>query len=339
MSLLFADSFSHYTTTAQMTEKYDTISGTIGTTTGRYVGNALSGTFSAVITKQLDEAKTTIIAGMAVQVTNSTASGTHDFFQILDEEDNEIGTLGLFSSNFARRYFFEMNGVQYRTDALNGRDLDWQYLEIKLELVQGQEWNFEFRMNEETIHSGTIFDEDHTKIGAFRIDTQISVLQTNMDDLYVCDDSGPVNNDFLGDVSVEALFPNAAGTNADWAATGAGTNHEAVDETTPDDDTTYVASSTATDKDLYNFDSMTLTSGTVFGVQLNCYARRDDAGNRVMNLIAESNGTENLGTSNIDVLNPTYSYFNEIYELDPDTAVAWTVSGINAAEFGQQVVS
>ena len=63
----------------------------------------------------------------------------------------------------------------------------------------------------------------------------------DVDDLYVLDGtaSTPANNDFLGDVRVEGLDPNAAGSNAAWTPS-AGANYACVNETPPTDDTSYV---------------------------------------------------------------------------------------------------
>jgi hypothetical protein len=37
-----------------------------------------------------------------------------------------------------------------------------------------------------------------------------------MDDLYICNTSGSTNNDFLGDIRVDTLYPNADGTYSQW---------------------------------------------------------------------------------------------------------------------------
>jgi hypothetical protein len=47
-------------------------------------------------------------------------------------------------------------------------------------------------------------------------------LNHYIDDFYICDDTGDFNNDFLGDVRVDAYFPTADGTYQDFAkSTGA----------------------------------------------------------------------------------------------------------------------
>ena len=83
---------------------------------------------------------------------------------------------------------------------------------------------------------------------ARRINTNL-----NVDDLYICDQQ-PGASGFLGDISVVPLLPNGAGSSTQFAIGGsapAATNWQSVDETPPDDDVTYVFSSTAGQEDLY----------------------------------------------------------------------------------------
>ena len=74
------------------------------------------------------------------------------------------------------------------------------------------------------------------------------------DDIYVLDDAGSDNTDFLGDCRVETIFPDADGNENDFTASPAVSNYLNVDDGgSPDDDTTYNWSATATDRELYAF--------------------------------------------------------------------------------------
>jgi hypothetical protein len=72
--------------------------------------------------------------------------------------------------------------------------------------------------------------------------------------------------------------------------------------------------------------------GTVYGVQLAASAK-NASGTGTLQLVTRSGG-DNYVSSNLTVGNTAYNYVLQMRETDPDTATAWTVDGVNAAEFG-----
>lgn len=166
-----------------------------------------------------------------------------------------------------------------------------------------------------------------------------NVTDLKMDDLYVLDDSGSTNNDFLGDCRVEALLPDGNGTTNQFNGSDGNSvdNYLLVDEVPADDDTTYVEDSTATNQDLYTFDNLSATPVSIFGVQSNIIAKKDDAGARSAKQITRSGVTVYDGDTHA-LSQGSYGNHACILELDPDTATAWDEAGINAAEFGLETV-
>lgn len=154
-----------------------------------------------------------------------------------------------------------------------------------------------------------------------------------VDDLYICDDSGADNNDFLGDLRVDALLPDGVGNSSDFTPS-AGANWQCVDENPPNDDADYVEEATINDHDTYTFENTPIAAGTLYGLQQAVYARKDDAGFRTLKGMIRSGGADYEGTD-LHPLSDSYLYFLEIFEQDPDTAAAWLVAGLNAGEFGQ----
>jgi|SRR3990167_662169 len=161
--------------------------------------------------------------------------------------------------------------------------------------------------------------------------------QMYFDDLYVCDDNGSVNNDFLGDIRVEAILPSGAGNSAQWTPS-AGANYENVDETPPDEDTTYNSSLTPTNLDLFAMANLVSTSGSIKGIQTLRYTRKDDAGARIIRRAIRTGATNYFG-SNESISLQTYAYFHEIVENNPNTTNPWTISEVNAIEAGYELVS
>jgi len=156
-----------------------------------------------------------------------------------------------------------------------------------------------------------------------------------VDDLYICDDNGSTNNNFLGICVVETLLPQTgAGTHQDFTPSS-GTDHGAmVDEYPPDEDSTYNGSLTVGHQDSYNYPSLALT-GTIIGVQTNLYVRKTDAGVRTVAPIVRLASTTTVGAT---VTPPTtYRYFPQLWESKP-AGGAWTESDINALEVGMKIV-
>jgi hypothetical protein len=156
------------------------------------------------------------------------------------------------------------------------------------------------------------------------------------DDFYLCDTTGTANNDFLGDVRVQSIFPSGAGATTQWTPS-AGSNYQCVDDTAPNSDTDYVSETSAGDKDTYAFGNVTPTSGTVKGVQIMAYHRKDDAGSRSIAPVYRPTSTDYDGTT-VSVLD-SYTYLREVSEINPDGTSAWTISDVNGAEFGIKLVS
>lgn len=157
----------------------------------------------------------------------------------------------------------------------------------------------------------------------------------DVDDLYICDDSGAQNNTFLGDVRVQAVFPSGAG-NSNQFTPSTGSNYQTVDETTPNDDTDYNSSSTANDIDLFAMGDITPTSGTIKAVVVWVYCRKDDGGSRTLAPAVRSGGSNSFATT-ISV-GSSYAYYPGIFELDPASA-AWTVTTVNSIEAGYKLIS
>lgn len=155
-------------------------------------------------------------------------------------------------------------------------------------------------------------------------------------DLVLYDDSGSINNDFLGDCKVLIRRPDGIGTHTDWSPTGAANNWDCVNDTVADDDATYVSTETGGAKDYYTFEDVA-SSPTIHFVQQVVHARKDDAGARSIKLGCISGATESVGSE--IPMTVDYMVGTRVYETDPDTSAQWTVSGYNDAEFGQEATS
>jgi len=157
------------------------------------------------------------------------------------------------------------------------------------------------------------------------------------------DDTSDATNDvtaIVGTPVVGCVLPQtdaaAAGTHADFTPSTSTDHGALVDETPPDEDTTYNHSETPTDRDTYQFPALGGT-GTIVGVQVNLYARKDDAGPRSISAVSRVGGTDFAGAAH--AIDASYRYYRQVWRENPNTAAPWTVGEVDGAEFGLEVTA
>lgn len=214
----------------------------------------------------------------------------------------------------------------------------WYYLEFRFKKHQSTGY-FELRINGQRI--GTFSGDTHYDGGTDvdRIFLYSSAWQDYMQygPFYIIDPNTAGLQDFLGPIRVDAHFPVAAGANTDFDISGeseAATNWESVDDSDPDDDTTYVRSATATERDTYPITNVDLTGTPIYGVQGNLRARKDEASVRTMKQTFRSIGGEEFDTSGELALSQSYDYYESVWESNPSGEITWTEEEVNSGEFG-----
>lgn len=157
----------------------------------------------------------------------------------------------------------------------------------------------------------------------------------SIDDLFILDTAGSLNNDWLGQCSVKALHPDGAGAVTQWTPS-AGSNFQCVDDAAQNGDTDFVSTATASNKDLYAFGN-TGASDTPLAVEVAAVVRKDDATVRTLAPTMRSNATDVDGAT--VTLTTTYDYAELYRDTDPNTSAAWTKAGVDALQAGVKAVS
>lgn len=335
MSLLFFDGFDIYAT-ADLSKRWTSVTGspTIDATGGRRSGGALlapsNQNSSRNVTKSLPSNYSTLVAGFNFRPVTFDSS-TVTFFQFTDGGTAQLslrlnadGTISVCRSTGT---VIETTVTAVTADADN-------YIEFKA-TIHDTTGSYELRLNGVDIASDTNVDTKQTSnayINGILVGTTggLVVKTWKFDDLYVLDTSGSTNNDFLGDVRIDAVYPTADGNYTGWTPS-TGTDHYAlVDDTTPNE-SDYVSSSTAAEQDSYTMGNPeTLASEIIYGVQVSVAALKDDAGSRSIKVGVRSGTTDSV--SGAQALSTTQAYYSHILETDPNTSVAWTPSGVNSLE-------
>lgn len=224
----------------------------------------------------------------------------------------------------------------------------WTFVEVRA-LVNNVTGAYEVKLNESSLFSGSSVNTASSVGSDYAVDSIRLVGAATMiprfDDLVIVDTtvagSEPVT--FTGKVTVATLWPNADGSLTDFTGVGTGSlNYDRVDETPgKDDDTSYVQSTTVGDRDLYNFDDIPAGYAglsTILAVQTSAAVRKAQPGTKEVRTNIRSVATDVNGDNT--ELTATYRYTPaQIQATDPDTASAWTSSGVNAMQAGIEIMT
>jgi hypothetical protein len=333
MALLFMDGFEHYVT-SDLGEKYGYVSAqTVSNTRAR------TGSYSASGGAH----------GLAVSASGATAVIGYGVYATAGGHYCTIGLGGFASSTYAQVTMkVETDGAcTIRRGTSSGTILGqtspaafrfnmWNFVEVKT-VLNDSTGAVTLKVNGATLLTLTSQDTIGTPASATWGTVEWSNGSTAwIDDVYVCDGSGSVNNDFLGECRVVTLLPSTGnGSNTDFTCS-TGTDHGTlVDEAAPNDDTDYVSSSTVNHVDTWNYPALGYT-GTIKGVQMSLSAKKTDSGTRAIAAVTRPASTNRVHGTN-HYLGTSYAYWMSIWELNPEDSAAWEVSDVDGAEFGVTV--
>ncbi len=334
MALRFIDGFEHYSIPSQLPMKWTSYANSgISTMTGRRAGTtALRLNYTGDTVSLTLDAQSSWVMGFAFCMFGNE---TQDLIRFYDPSDGVQLSISIGSDGTIRLYRSTSTLLVQSTNALSIGV--WNYIEIKF-TVADSGGTFEVRVNESvwaTYTGDTKQSTSLTTVSRFQIYGRTS--DCAFDDLYICDTTGAVNNNYLGDCRIDTIYPNGVGNVDDFTPQGATTNWEAADETAFDGDTSYNYSNTVSAKDTFAFTNVPAITGTIFGVQANVGARKDDAGARVLRALARLASTD---YESVDMpLATDYLFARNIWQTNPNTSAAWAEADINGAEFGYKIQS
>lgn len=213
----------------------------------------------------------------------------------------------------------------------------WVHLELKFTARSDTTGSWSIQRNGQLIASGSGVQ---TLVGAGDIPNQLHFRQptASIDDIYALDGSGTSLNDFLGPVRAHPIRPDANDSVA-WSVTGVAANWDAVNDTTPDDDGTYVSAGPTglpiTDR--YTMTNLPPEASLVRAVRTLFRARKEDAALVEVRSLVRSGASEAVGTN--WALDTQYRYFADYFPTNPATGAAWTPSEVNAIIAGLRRVA
>lgn len=158
----------------------------------------------------------------------------------------------------------------------------------------------------------------------------VSGKQFDFSDVYFSNEEAVL----LPNLRVHPLRPTANGTTMQWTP-NTGTAWEALDDTTPDDDTTKISTSTDAHIALFTHAGLPTPAESVKAVQMAAWSKKDDAFDVALEPVYRIAGT-NYFVSESPVGN-AYAAIHAATDEDPAAVGAWTESVVNAMEIGVRV--
>lgn len=339
MALRFIDGFDHYSIPSQIPLKYTSYndsggSSGITTMTGRRSGStALLFRISSDFVGLTFDPQSTWIIGFGLYMLSTE---TAELLRFTDSDGTIQAAVSIGNDGTIRVHRGSYSsGTLLATSSNSLPILTWNYIEVKLTIADSG-GNFEVRVNESTwINFTGDTKQSSTLATAVRLQVWGRSSDNAIDDLYVCDSTGSINNSFLGDVRVDTVRPIGVGNYSEFSKQGSASNWDNLDDTTIDSDSTYNYSNTVGQRDTLDCGNLPAITGSIFGVQVNMAARKDDAGGRTLRSLTRVSSTDYEGAS--QYVGTDYRVYRQVIEQNPNTTAAWTESEINTAEFGYKV--
>lgn len=158
-----------------------------------------------------------------------------------------------------------------------------------------------------------------------------------LDDYVIFDHNGAHNNNTIGDVKILGIRPNGDTSVKDFTPSTGTTHFSLINFTPPTGDPSSLFSDVVNDKDIWDWENIPSFSGTISGVSISIYARKDDEGSRSFKIVTGNTGSEEQSTERF--LNDNYVYHHHEQDVNPATGVPYTVTNFNSKRFGVEVIS
>jgi hypothetical protein len=299
------------------------------------------------------------VCGFAVRVEDlravDTAVKVKRFFSIFEGLgpvfDVRLAPNGTFQHYFYTEDPFDHGYVGASSQGL--RSATWAYVEFKWTVGDAPDGRWVTRLNDIVIFDLTVNQADPTRRrvagSSFSFDysgiwnavrlMQVPVTSTacilRVCDFYLADQQTNggdyVVSDFLGDGTIGAIYPNAAGDFAGWTPDGGGANVDKVKEKPPDDDTTTVSGTTPGIQDAHNMDDVPA------GAVILCYqqlirAKKTSLGSVVIDPCLRIGGVNYVSTGQGVSSADHYEYKIQPYDNNPATLAQITESEANGMQ-------
>lgn len=246
------------------------------------------------------------------------------------------------------------------TDRFPGNlsDNQWIYFELKATVRTGTNGSFSLVYHKRRTKNITAaWDAANTGVntanqgadGADRFElalTQSPATSIAVDNIYVCDGSGSINNDRLGEVEIEAIDVSGDGATDQWDLAGAAAsvedawNEQATIQSAPEDDKRTSSASVGEIELAALGNPVQLRFVSIKGVQTAIYGRMESSGSRTIQFwYRRAAGPSEAGTASITFSSTALVGTADCRETDPNTSSPWTLTDVDGLQVGAKLTS
>jgi hypothetical protein len=286
--------------------------------------------------RAINPGSATVILGCAIYWPSGQAITITLYYDVSTSGSNAQDTLELGSDGKIRLRLGASSGAVIDTSVSAPLVANsWNAIEWKI--LVSNSGTYTVKVNGVQVLNGSADTQNQAATSAVALIDFVLGSFGGMDDVYMLDSTGSANNDFIGDCKVECLTVQTGNGSNVGLTPSTGTDHGAlVDELPANDDTDYNFSATVGAKDTYAFTNVA-TVGSIKAVQVSARAKKTDVATKELALVTRMGTTDYDGAT--QTLSTSYAQFQQIWAKRPSDNADWTISDVNAAEFGVKVVT
>lgn len=289
-------------------------------------GKHVTGSHSQFLNCSIEN-KTTVITGVAFK-TNSESFG--NFLYFYDSAGSEHLYVNATSSGIS----VVRGSTTLASAAVTLILTNYNYIAVKV-VFNDSIGSVELYLNgDKIIDQGNLDTNNTANGGCSKVGLWFPVSTTYFDDWYIFDDTGSENNSVLPDARIIHLTPAADTAQKDFSPSTGTDNYAMVDEATADGDSTYVSRG-STGKDFYTLTDLPANVTSANAVLVVAHGKKTDTDVVVLDVGIKSATTESL--TGDYYLNTSYQAYGSMFDTDPHTSGAWSVSAVNALQCGFSV--
>ncbi len=282
----------------------------------------------------------TIFANFGFKITALPTNGTPaDIFTLWDSGTAQTSLA--VTTNGALQFYRGGLGTAIGPPSTNGiiQAGSWYGLAITVVVGTGTSGSVQVSVNGSLIPAITAAGLNSSQTGnsyatQLSIGSQFNEGQqgTKYDDFLCWDNTGGVFNTALGyNARILSKLPSAAGFATNWTPEGNASNYQNVNPQPPNT-TDYNLNNTSGTKDYYALPSIGLNVTPAL-VIVRASLERDDSNTHTPSIFVRSGSTDGSGTVT-PALTSSYLFYDAIQLTDPATGLAWSASGVDAAQIG-----
>ena len=341
MSLIFHDGFDEYSTYADMqsiggwvTSNNPTLQNTF-----RAVGGGKSLRLEGLSSQYADipfpdQSGNTVFSGFAYKLEGSSGfDGDFVYINCATVSHLQIHWDGLTSNN---RYQLYNSTTLLAQGSVGSVDLAVEHLiQLKIKIAAtGGICDMIIDGNTHFSYTGDTQNGASSALQDFNFVAPPGVRNNHIDDLWICNDQGTINNTYLGNRFSKIIHPTSDDVKQLSVNIGAN-NFAAIDDLvgSPDGDNTYIFGAIPGDKDTFGLNTIT-SLGIISGVRLITNARKDSSDARSVKAGIKIGTNEQQVTH---TLSETYQAFIDYFETSDGTNRI-TQSNIDAIQTTVEVV-